>query len=44
MVYINGKVATKEDEKMLKKWIKEGKTKATGKVNKEGNLVIVTKD
>lgn len=44
MIYINGIKATKEDFEMLEKWTKEGKTKATAKTTKDGNIEITTTD
>ena len=42
MIYINGIKATKDDLKMLLKWLKEGKTTATAHTTKGGALAIVT--
>lgn len=42
MIYINGKKASKEDIKILRKNITEGKTRATGHITKKGNLAITT--
>ena len=44
MIYINGIKATKEDWEMLKKWTREGKTRAITKTNKNGNIEITTID
>lgn len=42
MVYINGIKASKTDLKALEKWIKEGKTTATARTTKKGNIAIRT--
>lgn len=44
MIYINGKKASKEDLKILKQWIKAGKTTAKAKTTKSGNIAIITTD
>ena len=47
MIYINRQPATKEDFEMLKKWIKEGKTKAKAKSTKTTEkrcISIITSD
>ena len=44
MIYINGKKASKDDLKMLKQWIKAGKTTARAKTTKNGNISIITID
>jgi hypothetical protein len=44
MIYINGQKASKKDFETLKKWTKERKTTAKAKTDKNGNILIITKD